>query len=199
MLVVLPPHSAKLLEPGQVFFSLDDGFLSHNIATETAEEKYDEGLLVASHCGIVLDDGYVAEAWWPRWRVMSLFPRLQKRMPWVWTKTPAGQTPQSAAELCQKARDLAGTSYDTWGVLAFTLSDKDDRGQQENRLSDPEEYFCSEGVDTLLRATEKLRTVPLPESFKQVHPSWRSPQGLNQSPIWEEQYELSNCCAGDGE
>jgi hypothetical protein len=186
MLVILPPQSATLLEPGQVFFSLDEGFLSHNIASETGEEDYDAGLLVASHCGIVLEDGYAAEAWWPSWRVVSLHPRLQTRTPWIWTKTPAGQTTESAAELCRLARELGGTPYDTWGVMAFALSGKDDQGNEENRLNDPEKYFCSEGVDTLLRATESLRAVPLPETWKQVHPSWRSPQGLNLSPIWEE-------------
>lgn len=57
-------------------------------------------------------------------------------------------------------------------------------GREENGLNDPAKYFCSEGVDTLLRATEHLRTVPSPEAFKMVDPSWRSPQGLNLSPIW---------------
>lgn len=185
MLAIPPPHSISFIKPGQIFFSLDDGFLSHNIATETGEDDYDNGLLVASHCGIVLENGYVAEAWWPAWRVVSLFPRLQTRTPLVWVKTPAGQTRRSAAELCRLARELDGTPYDTWGVLGFTLSDKDDQGQTENRLHSSEKYFCSEGVDVLLRATERLRTIPLPEPWKLVHSSWRSPQGLNASPIWE--------------
>lgn len=189
MLVVLPPHSNTILEPGQVFFSLDDGFLSHNIADETGEEDYEAGLLVASHCGIVLEDGYVAEAWWPTWRVVPFGPRLQTRTPWVWVKTPAGQTPESAAELCRLALQLDGTPYDTWGVVGFTLSDKDDQGREENGLSDSEKYFCSEGVDTLLRATEHLRTVSLPKGWKMVHPSWRSPQGLNVSQIWEDPFK----------
>ncbi len=186
MLVVLPPHNANILEPGQVFFSLDDGLISHGIAMETDHHNYKADLLVASHCGIVLENGYVAEAWWPAWRVYSLIPRLQTRTPWVWVKTPAGQTPKSATEICRRARELDGTPYDTWGVVGFTLSEKDDQSCDENGLSDPEKYFCSEGVDTLLRATEHLRTKPLPESWKLVHPSWRSPQGLNASPIWEE-------------
>lgn len=186
MLVILPPHSSKHIEPGQVFFSLDDGFLSSNIANETDAKDYDAGLLVASHCGIVLEDGYAAEAWWPAWRVAPLLPRLQTRTPWIWTKTPAGQTPESAADICRLARELDGTPYDTWGVMAFALSDKDDQGREANRLNDSAKYFCSEGVDTLLRKTERLRTVKLPEPWKLVHPSWRSPQGLNLSPIWEE-------------
>lgn len=193
MLVILPPHSSLMLEPGQVFFSLDDGFLSHSIATETGEQNYNDNLLVASHCGIVLENGYVAEAWWPEWRVVSILPRLQERTPWVWVKTPAGQTRDSAAKLCRLARELAGTDYDTFGVLGFTLSDKDDQGQSENKLSDPEKLFCSEGVVTLLLATEHLRTEPLPDVFKTVHPSWRSPQGLSVSPIWEKHEWVNSC------
>jgi len=180
-----------LLEPGQVFFSLDKGFVSHNIAEEIGRKDYEAGLLVASHCGIVLDDGYCAEAAWPTWHVAPLGPRLRTRTPWIWTKTPAGQTPESAAEICRLAKELDGTPYDTWGVFGFTVSDKDDKGQTENGLNDPEKFFCSEGVDTLLRATEHLRTVKLPEAFKLVHPSWRSPQGLNLSPVWARQLLLA--------
>jgi hypothetical protein len=167
-----------------VFFSLDSNFTSHNIAMETGRDDYQAGLLVASHCGVVLEDGYCAEAAWPTWRVVSMIPRLHTRWPMIWTKTPAGQTPESAAELCRLARELEGTPYDTWGVMGFALSDKDDKGQEENGLNDPKKFFCSEGVDTLLRATEYLRAVKLPEAFKLVHPSWRSPQGLNVSPVW---------------
>lgn len=184
MLIIVPPHSALHLEPGQVFFSLGEGFISRSIALETSRDAYEADLLVASHCGIVLEDGYVAEAWWPEWRVVSILPRLRTRKPLVWVKTPAGQTPESAAELCCLARDLAGTPYDTWSVMGFTLSDKDDQCPEQNGLDDPEKYFCSEGVDTLLRATEHLRTIALPKAFKMVHPSWRSPEGLNLSPIW---------------
>jgi len=152
---------------------------------DAGRDDYQNGLLVASHCGIVLEEGYVAEAWWPAWRLTSLVPRLHARFPWIWVKTPVGQTPESAAELCRLARDLDGTPYDTWGVVGFALSGQDDKGRQENRLNDPEKYFCSEGVDTLLRATDHLRTVQLPPAWKLVHPSWRTPQGLNLSPIWE--------------
>ncbi|KMY66475.1 hypothetical protein AAU61_15005 [Desulfocarbo indianensis] len=184
MLVLPLPQSAALLEPGQVFFSLGEGYLSHNIAMETGQEPYQAGLLVPTHCGIVLEDGYVAEAWYPRFRVVALHERLEKREPLVWLKTPAGQTRESAEELCRRARELEGVEYDAWGVLGFTLSDKDDNGQSANRLEDPAKHFCSEGVDLLLRATEHLRTVALPKAWKLVHPSWRSPQGLNVSPIW---------------
>ncbi len=184
-LVILPPNCQALLEPGQVFFSMGDGFVSDSIALETAREAYDAGLLVATHVGIVLEDGYCAEAAWPEWRVAPLGPRLQGRTPLIWLKTPAGQTPEAAAELCRLARELEGTPYDTWAVtLGFPLSDDDDNGRAPNFAEDPGRLFCSEGVDTLLRRTEHLRTVPLPEAFKAVHPSWRSPQGLNLAPIW---------------
>lgn len=184
MLALPLPRSLELLAPGQVFFSMGEGFVSHNIATETGRELYQAGLLVATHCGVVLEDGYVAEAWYPRFRIVPLRERLEKRAPLIWLKTPAGQTRESAAELCRRARELEGVEYDTWGVVGFTLSDQDDVGQHENRLNNPAKYFCSEAVDSLLRDTEHLRTVALPKAWKLVHSSWRSPQGLNVSPIW---------------
>lgn len=185
MLVIPPPHSQHFLKPGQVFFSMSNGFISDGIARETAPQKYEAGHLVATHVGVVLENGYVAEAWLPEWRVVKLRERLGQRDTLVWLKEPAGQTKASAAELCRLARDLEGTPYDTGAILGFTLSDKDDVGQSPNFLENHKKYFCSEGVDVLLRATEHLRTVSLPQPWKIVHSSWRSPQGLNVSPIWE--------------
>jgi hypothetical protein len=184
MLVVPPPLSQHFLKPGQVFFTMSNGFISDGIARETAPQRYEAGQLVATHVGVVLEDGYVAEAWQPDWRIAPLRERLEQRDSLVWLKEPAGQTEASAAALCQAARDLEGTPYDYGGVIGFTLSDNDDQGQDPNWLENRKKFFCSEGVDVLLRQTEHLRTVPLPEPFKLVHSSWRSPQGLNVAPIW---------------
>lgn len=185
MLVVLPPYSSEQIRPGQVGFFSSDTFMGDGIARETDGADYGEGQLVATHVGIILEDLHVAEAWWPGWRIAPLSPRLALRDPLIWVKTPAGQTPESARELCRMARGLEGTDYDVGGVAAFLFSDQDDLGVDASWLEDPQKLFCSEGVAMLLMQTEHLRSVPLPESFKRVHPSRRSPEGLNESPIWE--------------
>lgn len=164
---------------------LPGAFLSHNIAMDTYRDKVLAGELVASHTGVIVSETHLVEATTPVVRRWPLAEYVRDPETLLWIKRPLGQTRASGEAMGRFAAGLEGEDYGISAIIGLMLSDQDDKGQEPNSLADDDEWICSRLVDVALRATEAGRTVPLPESFKRVHPTWRTPQGLNGAPIWE--------------
>ncbi len=186
MFINLTPEFGRDFWIGDVFWSREPGaFLGDNIAMDTYPELVKAGKLVASHTGIIVSPTHVVEAWWPRVRRWPIAAYTENPESFFWVMRPLGQTQASAQATGRFAADLVGDSYDGSAILGLALSDQDDKGTEPNPLADQGEWICSRLVDVALRVTEASRTVPLPESFKRTHPTWRTPHGLFVEPIWQ--------------
>jgi len=182
----LTPRFGRDYWVGDVFYTRKPlGFISDGIAMDTYRDMVEAGELVASHTGVVVSETHVIEAEPPVVRRWPLSEYVRDTMTLLWIKRPLGQTQASAEAMGRFAAGLRDQPYDGSNIVGLLFSDDDDKGQEPNPLADAGEWICSRLVDLALRATEGLRTVPLPAAFKRVHPTWRTPQGLNGAPIWE--------------
>lgn len=171
---------------GDCMFTRTPGsFLSDNIVDNTYPEDYAAGVLMASHVGGVESATDIVEAWSPDVRRWPLRNYFQDQETLIWFKRPLGQTQESALALAKFMASHVGEDYDESALIGLALTDNDDKSNKPNRLADRNEWFCSQLYTQALLETETLRMAALPETFKYVHPTWRTPEGLNRSPIWE--------------
>ncbi|MFH2126990.1 MAG: hypothetical protein ABIK12_10765 [Pseudomonadota bacterium] len=186
MFCKLTPRFGRDYWVGDVgFFRQPGAFLSHNISMDTYRDMVLAGELVASHTGVIVSETHLVEATTPVVRRWPLAEYFRDPETLLWIKRPLGQTRASGEAMGRFAAGVVGQPYDVSAIIGLMLSDEDDKGQEPNPLADVGEWICSRLVDVALHATEAARTVPLPAAFKRVHPTLRTPQGLNGAPIWE--------------
>ncbi|RJX20446.1 MAG: hypothetical protein C4570_03805 [Ammonifex sp.] len=143
------------------------------------------GELVASHAAMIISETHLIEAVTPKVRRWPIEEYIRDQGALFWVRRPLGQTQASAEAMARFAAGVEGQDYDLGEIMGLLFSDQDDKGTKPNRWADDDKWICSRLVDMALRFSEGARTVPLPESFLHVHPTWRTPQGLNGAPIWE--------------
>ncbi|KMY67135.1 hypothetical protein AAU61_14510 [Desulfocarbo indianensis] len=189
MLALVQPRYGIHYLPGDAFFTWQPGgFLTQSIALESDRARYEAGLPVPTHCGVISGQDEIIEATWPKARRTAMRPLMEDGRRFVIVKRLAGQTQASVEAMLKLAGDLAdqGVDYDAGALFGFTLSRPERRGEKPNFLEDPEEYFCSELLAFVLRETAALRTTPPPAALMKRHPSWWTPYDLYAlEGLWE--------------
>jgi len=160
-------------------------FTSEAIAQDKYRDRVEAGEFIASHVAVITGPNRIVEATTPVVRAWPLSEYVRETGTLLWVKRPLGQTRASACAMACFAEDHKGEPYDLSAIVGMYFSDEDDVGTEPNPLADDDEWICSRLGDMALRTTEALRTVALPQSFKRVSPTWRTPQGLLDQPVWQ--------------
>jgi hypothetical protein len=170
MVITLEAKRGRDYGPGWLIFTYRPGFLSHNIATATAEKQHDAGNLVATHTGWITTDFKVAEALGHGFSLTPIYEYLKPmRDVFTWFKMPFGMTDTATKAMTDLANEWQGRDYDFEGVGGFVLPIL---GQDESAL------FCSEATVKALLAVEHLMSRPLPPVFHTRPPHKWSPYDL---------------------
>ncbi|RJX35683.1 MAG: hypothetical protein C4525_03250 [Desulfarculus sp.] len=186
MFCALSPRYGRDYWLGDAAFTRRPGdYLSDGIALDGYRALVLAGELVASHAAVIISATHLIEAVTPKVRRWPIAEYVRDPRTLFWVRRPLSQTRASAEVMARFAAGLEGEPYDVSAIAGLLFSDRDDQGANPNRWADDGEWICSRLVDMALRFSDGARPAPLPEMFTRVHPTWRTPQGLNGAPIWE--------------